>query len=625
MSGVDNLNERRPGTVFDRMNQARLEVAEEQPDVAGQTTPSEQTPKRIEKLFGANWARRLKGRNWPLLILIVSIIGLVADFFTIFGPMAGLGLSLSGAALTIFAGVIVLRLKYREQCIAPFFSALIFTLVFSVVLFTQNAIGATDKGAIAKLFPRADKIQLAIYARLNGIEESQSRIEESQVRLEEQLAFLVAQYKRDNPDADPTTIEAYRAALQNLAQSGDARKRKALTDYAAGNKERAITDLESLAEDQTNAIEDSKTQAAETWKDIGALAFPTDTQKALNAYRQALMLTPDDLVAQNELGHLFRRIGALDDAEKAYTRLVETADPTEKTWTAIALNNLGNVAQSRGDFVGAEYYYKRSLAIDEELGQKGGIAASLGNLGNVAKSRGDLDAAEDYRKRALAINEEFGRKDGIAGDLGSLGNIARTRGDLDEAELYYKRALAINEKLGRKEGIAGDLGNLGVVAEIRGDLDTADDYWKRALAINEELGRKEGIANQLGNLGVVAGSRGELDRAKKFFKNSLAIYQELGRKDGIAIILGNLGIDARTRGDLDEAEDYYKRALAINEEIGRKEGIAYQLINLSILYESKGDMEAACASWRRGRDLYAEIGIIHNADRLQNWIDAECP
>jgi len=157
-------------------------------------------------------------------------------------------------------------------------------------------------------------------------------------------------------------------------------------------------------------------------------------------------------------------------------------------------------------------------------------ATAYSYKGIVLETRGDLDGAEEMYKKSLAINEKLGQLEGMADDYGNLGIVLKIRGDLDGAEEMYKKSLAINEKLGRLEGMAINYGNLGTVLQTRGDLDGAEEMYKKSLAINEKLGRLEGMANQYGNLGTVLKTRGDLDGAEEMYKKSLAIAKKHGLK-----------------------------------------------------------------------------------------------
>jgi len=612
----------------------------------------------LHRILGGDGLESLKNRNWTSTGAFLLALGVIADLSSIFGNISLWGLILSTVLTVGLAVVVILRLRGCSYCATPFVSSSLLMAMFLVIVFVQSVANAGSEGIVAKAFPGAAKIQLAIYEKLTAVEASQERIEAK-------LDRMLEEFRRAVPDADPATVEAFRVAAETLAASGDARKRKALEDYADGRVDSAILDLTRLAEDQTTTTRENAEQAAQTWKEVGALAFLSDTDSALRAYRAAVELTSNDPVARNQLGYLLVRIGDLAGAATQYTHILEGPGVRNMEWEAAALNNLGTIELTRGHLDAAEDHLLRSLALYEELGRLEGMASLLGNLGNIEYSRGNLDAAEDYYRRGLALNEELGRPVGMANQLNNLGNIERTHGNLDAAEDHFRRSLALHEELGRPEGMATPLGNLGLIEQTRGNLDAAEDYYRRSLVLYEELGHSEGMASQLGSLGVIEYRRGHLDAAEDYHRRSLALYEEIGRSEGMANQLGDLGnieysrgnLDAAedhllrslalneelgrpvgmanqlnnlagieiSRGNLDVAEDYYRRSLALNEELGRPEGMAMQLHNLGIIERKRGNLEAACSSWSRVLTRFADsAGAATQVSGTQTQIDKYC-
>ena len=47
-------------------------------------------------------------------------------------------------------------------------------------------------------------------------------------------------------------------------------------------------------------------------------------------------------------------------------------------------------------------YYQQTLAIDREIGSKGGIAGCLGNMANILDAMGDLSGARKMQEQSLA-------------------------------------------------------------------------------------------------------------------------------------------------------------------------------------------------------------------------------
>ena len=268
--------------------------------------------------------------------------------------------------------------------------------------------------------------------------------------------------------------------------------------------------------------------------------------------------------------NFLERLGRLSQAEAMYERAGEFATPENRKWESKSLNGLGLIYQIRGDLDQAEAMLRKSLEIDEELGNREGMATAYGNLGLIYQARDDLDPAEEMHRKSLEIDEELGNREGMAAQYGNLGLIYGARGDLDRAEEMYRKSLEITEELGIRETSANQYGNLGNIYGTRGDLDRAEEMYRKSLEITEELGIRETSANQYGNLGLIYWNRGDLDRAEEMHRKSLEITEELGHRAGIADDHSNLGDIYRARGDFHKARAFYKKALEIYEQIGAK-------------------------------------------------------
>jgi tetratricopeptide (TPR) repeat protein len=287
-----------------------------------------------------------------------------------------------------------------------------------------------------------------------------------------------------------------------------------------------------------------------------------------------------------------------DQAAQAYRRaLAYLQDQPATDWTrssiAVIYHQLGSTAYLRMRLDEAEDWYRKSLAIKEELGNRLGMALTYHQLGMVAQARGRLDEAEDWYRESLAIEEELGDRPSMALSYHQLGITAQDRWRLDEAEDWYRKSLAINEELGNRPVVALTYGQLGNTALDRGRLDEADGWSRKSLAISEELGDRPRMALSYHQLGMVAQARGRLDEADGWYRKSLAIKEELGDRPGTASSYHQLGMVAQARGRLDKAEDWYRESLAIEEELGNRPGMALSYAQLGLLAEDRAQVSLA--------------------------------
>ena len=87
----------------------------------------------------------------------------------------------------------------------------------------------------------------------------------------------------------------------------------------------------------------------------------------------------------------------------------------------------------------------------------------------VAQHRGHLEDAETWYRKSLDINETLGNRPGMASSYHQLGMVAQHRGHLEDAETWYRKSLDIEETLGNRRGMATSYAQLGLLTEERRD------------------------------------------------------------------------------------------------------------------------------------------------------------
>ncbi|MCP4700139.1 MAG: tetratricopeptide repeat protein, partial [Gammaproteobacteria bacterium] len=180
--------------------------------------------------------------------------------------------------------------------------------------------------------------------------------------------------------------------------------------------------------------------------------------------------------------------------------LRESEEPVRR---AEALIRTGTAYHALGEYDAALEYFTKSLAIQQEIGNKSGEGATLNNISQIFQARGDYDTALDYLKESITIQKDIGDKSGEGTTLNNICTIYHMRGDYDTALDYSKKSLAIQQEIGDKSGEGKTLNNISLIFQARGDYDTALDYLKKSLAIQQEIGDKSGEGKTLNNISQI--------------------------------------------------------------------------------------------------------------------------
>jgi tetratricopeptide (TPR) repeat protein len=285
----------------------------------------------------------------------------------------------------------------------------------------------------------------------------------------------------------------------------------------------------------------------------------------------------------------------------------ETAETATGTVKAAALHHLGIIHQDQGRYDEAVEMYQKSLKIEEELGNRSGIASTLHQLGNVQYDRGRYDEAVTMYKESLKISEELGDRRKIAYTIGQMGRIHQEQGRYDEAIELFQQVKQLSEELRDKSSIAIALHNMGMIHQDQGRYDEAVTMYQESLKIKEELGNRSGIASTLHQLGIIHHDQGRYDEAVTMYQESLKIEEELGNRSGIASTLHQLGIIHQDRGRYDEAVTMYQESLKIKEELGNRSGIAISIGQMGWIFQAQGNYKEALRSYLNAFAIFYEL------------------
>ncbi|WP_228237875.1 tetratricopeptide repeat protein [Allomuricauda sp. M10] len=262
-------------------------------------------------------------------------------------------------------------------------------------------------------------------------------------------------------------------------------------------------------------------------------------EKSVLLHEQALELsekannTEMRVLSLNMLGVVYRRNDAIKTALDYHQKALELAEQVEnpsdhiKRSINVALNGIGNLYIALGQFDLAIMQFRRALRLEEELGNKLGLAINHQNIGNCMEEKGDLEGAlENYRK-SLAYNEE------INSDIGRI--ICKN----SLAQIYLKQdmpyaALVLLEPLHDESIRLGDyfiassvFVNTGWAHTKLGNYEKAHDYIQQGLdmAVNRNL--PSSIQYGYQKMSDLENARGDFKKAYEYYKKADEVDREI--------------------------------------------------------------------------------------------------
>ncbi|MEW5940262.1 MAG: tetratricopeptide repeat protein, partial [Chloroflexota bacterium] len=251
-------------------------------------------------------------------------------------------------------------------------------------------------------------------------------------------------------------------------------------------------------------------------------------EDAIEAYKQAIHLAPDQIFAWNNLGNLCAKIGRNDEALVTFIKALE-CNPQD----AVAWNGLGSVYRNIGYVDDAIAAYRRSIHFMPSF------AHPWNGLGDAYASVGRNDEAVQAYQRAAKLNDRY-----VTPwlNLGALFN----KQDRDRDALKaFRHAAMLDPRNGKIWN------EIGLLHSKRRAFDDAVTAFAKAI----EIDRADGWA--YGNLGLACAQQGKFAESVPLLLRSVELLKD--EKDK-AVSWNRLGDVYRQLNEYDKAMEAYAAA-----------------------------------------------------------------
>ena len=255
---------------------------------------------------------------------------------------------------------------------------------------------------------------------------------------------------------------------------------------------------------------------------------------ALAHYEAALIVAQAE--GSGEAARLLRWMGRVhfergyyEEARAQFTASMERAKSDgRREDVAAALNALALVAQFSGRPDTAESLYEKASALAEELGDQQLGAMIDQNLGILANIRGDLTSAIYRYQTALARFRAMGDHISSARILHNMGMLHVDVGELGPAELCFSAAEELSGRLGHVDMVAKVQVNRAELALKRKELERAREHCDAAYKAFSRLGSESGLAEAYRFYAQYYRTKGNLPLAETHVELALRLAQVCG-------------------------------------------------------------------------------------------------
>jgi len=321
------------------------------------------------------------------------------------------------------------------------------------------------------------------------------------------------------------------------------------------------------------------------------------------------------------LGRTYRGLGLVEESEEQVRRALEirrSMAPEDDPAYAESLNELGVIAQYKGDFAASDSLLSQALAVRERLlGPEAPEAAeTMNNLGTTRTFLGDYESADSLLRTALDIRVRLlgEENEEVAKTESNLATLLANTGEYEEAERLFRRALATDRALlDDHPDVSALMNNLAITLQRMDRLDDVEPLLRESLAMQQRMFGDDHleVARGQNNLAVFLWNIGSYAEADSLLREALAINRSaLGDENPeVSSNLLNLGLILRDQGRYGEAEELIRQSIAIDRKIlgDDHQDIARSLNNLGGLLLAAGRYPEADSIFREAEEIQARI------------------
>ncbi len=348
-------------------------------------------------------------------------------------------------------------------------------------------------------------------------------------------------------------------------------------------------------------------------------------QQSVNSVDQAIKLKPDCVECYWLLGNGYENLGRAEESRKAY----ENALVLRPNYPS-ALAGLGQLAETSGDFAGAQHYLDaatRSLGQFADANLRRQTEASiLLERGNIERDRGNYAPAFDFYTRAIEGYRSIGNRKEAGATLAKVAEVYRQIGDYQASAQWYDYSLQESQRAGdvdaqmtallRLDYLAAQIEDRSALAkyEQEGEQLAATVFHDRSRALNLATGEFF-LA-----LGEIMADYGSPSDAIKLLEPLVAYYRKLPQNEQtlrrLAFASGFLGEAYMRAARYRDALDAFSQAQKIAETHNSPE-VMRIYARMGDVYEKQGDLDSALYYGRRAAEALERFAAAQELPELQ--------
>ncbi|HEX8278197.1 MAG TPA: histidine kinase, partial [Segetibacter sp.] len=246
-----------------------------------------------------------------------------------------------------------------------------------------------------------------------------------------------------------------------------------------------------------------------------------------------------------------------------------------------ALNETYNNVQTDIAISFAAQAYKEAIKIQYNMG----VAEALQNLGEIARDKADFIAGENYFRQSVPLFEKIHAMEKYSWANLTLGWCLQVQCKFSEAKLAYERAMPYYIAVKNKEKQSMLLRLISYTYGSRGYNEKAFDYMLQAIRITFKINDVRGVISSPENMGTLYKDAGETETALIYYR----LAAQNAKTNNPVRYNKMMGDISMLLNQFDSAIYYYKEShnyvnFITNDAIIRKRDFSYKSLYLGEIY-----------------------------------------
>lgn len=273
------------------------------------------------------------------------------------------------------------------------------------------------------------------------------------------------------------------------------------------------------------------------------------------------------IIVCREIGRKMRNESLFDEALRYHGEELTLAEDLEDTLEMVqALNNLGTDYRRLGVLDVAQDYHYRAWTISKASGDTSHVAkksrvVALNGLGNIYLTVGNYERADSALRMALAGEKELKSELGQTINYANIGSIFRHQNMNDSAWAYFRKSMELNQKVNNILGISLCHTYYGSMYERERRYDKAEEEYEKAYELMKASHDDWHALNSLIALASINLTKGDNARAFDFLGKAKRMAEKIKSYEYLAEVYTLYYKHYKRTGD-------YSAALAAHEKAG---------------------------------------------------------